>query len=105
MPGAAGLTGGVSSVNKFGIVLLCLSVAVGVDSFAKMGVTAMAVGGAFGIAAKGTVNRLMKVSIRRGENSESNTSSNSSSSISSRSSSRSTSADEVSGCTGAKYTV
>lgn len=45
--------------------------AVGIGSFAKMGVTAMAVGGAFGIAAKGTVNRLMKVNIRRGENSES----------------------------------
>lgn len=32
-----------------------------------MGLTAMAVGGAFGIAAKGTMNRLMKVSLRRGE--------------------------------------
>jgi len=35
--------------------------------FAKMGVTAMAVGGVFGVAAKGTMNRLMKVSLRRGE--------------------------------------
>lgn len=32
-----------------------------------MGITAMAVGGTFGILAKGTVNRLMKVSLRRGE--------------------------------------
>lgn len=32
-----------------------------------MGVTSMAVGGTFGILAKGTVNRLMKVSLRRGE--------------------------------------
>ncbi|CAM9174411.1 unnamed protein product [Ectocarpus sp. 6 AP-2014] len=30
-----------------------------------MGITAMTVGGAFGIVAKGTVNRLMKVSLRR----------------------------------------
>lgn len=34
---------------------------------AKMGITAMAVGGALGIVAKGTTNRLMKVSLRRGE--------------------------------------
>lgn len=32
-----------------------------------MGITAMAVGGTCGILAKGTVNRLMKVSLRRGE--------------------------------------
>lgn len=31
----------------------------------------MAVGGVLGIAAKGTVNRLMKVSVRRGEYSNS----------------------------------
>ena len=35
-----------------------------------MGATAMAVGGAFGIVSKGTMNRLMKVSLRRGESRE-----------------------------------
>ena len=58
---------GGSRCIKAGLWLPFVSVAASCERRATMGVTAMAVGGTFGILAKGTVNRLMKVSLRRGE--------------------------------------
>lgn len=58
---------GESDLGNFGLVLPLVSGGCQLQGRATMGVTAMAVGGTFGILAKGTVNRLMKVSLRRGE--------------------------------------